>query len=228
MPPPRPAHDQLLGRGGRCTTLTTWASSSACTSATMPARARAHPGRQEGLRQAAAQQRARVVRRLRQVQSQVRHRAPRRGPARFHRRGACPCLLLSYPCRRAGHQICYCPASRFESIWLRTKHKNTDDKVVTGTGRVCCPYFPERPSAVKRRAPAEVGCAEAVGAARARRFWSRRTWETSRWRSPLPWRCPSGVSRTPTSTTRTARCGCRSSGSSEEVMNVRAVFGGTK
>lgn len=29
---------------GRCTTLTTWASSSACTSATMPARARAHPG----------------------------------------------------------------------------------------------------------------------------------------------------------------------------------------
>ncbi|MDQ0935429.1 hypothetical protein QFZ49_005401 [Streptomyces turgidiscabies] len=48
-------------------------------------RPRAHPGRQEGPRQAAAQQRAETAGRLRQTDREVRHRPGDRGPARLHR-----------------------------------------------------------------------------------------------------------------------------------------------
>ena len=51
-----------------------------------PPRPRADPGRQEGLRQAAAQQRAEAAGRLRQAGREVRHRPGDRGPARLDRR----------------------------------------------------------------------------------------------------------------------------------------------
>ncbi|MFJ6751665.1 peptidase C39 family protein [Streptomyces sp. NPDC091266] len=46
---------------------------------------------------------------------------------------------------------------QFENIWLRTKRKNADGKVVGGSGGVCYLYFPARPTAVQRRALASVG-----------------------------------------------------------------------
>lgn len=46
---------------------------------------------------------------------------------------------------------------QFENIWLRTKRKNADGKVVGGSGGVCYLYFPARMSAVQRRALASVG-----------------------------------------------------------------------
>ncbi|MFG2208228.1 peptidase C39 family protein [Streptomyces sp. NPDC048638] len=46
---------------------------------------------------------------------------------------------------------------QFENIWLRTKRKNADGKVVGGSGGVCYLYFPVRISAVQRRALASVG-----------------------------------------------------------------------
>ncbi|MFG3114905.1 peptidase C39 family protein [Streptomyces sp. NPDC048197] len=46
---------------------------------------------------------------------------------------------------------------QFENIWLRTKRKNADGKVVSGSGGVCYLYFPARPSAVQRRALRAVG-----------------------------------------------------------------------
>ncbi len=54
-------------------------------------------------------------------------------------------------------RVCYRPPSQFENIWLRTKRKNAEGKVVGGSGGVCYLYFPARPSAVQRRALAEVG-----------------------------------------------------------------------
>ncbi|MFJ6606414.1 peptidase C39 family protein [Streptomyces lydicus] len=46
---------------------------------------------------------------------------------------------------------------QFENIWLRTKRKNADGKVVGGSGGVCYLYFPAKPSPTQRRALAEVG-----------------------------------------------------------------------
>ncbi|MGW0735955.1 peptidase C39 family protein [Streptomyces sp. NPDC002851] len=45
----------------------------------------------------------------------------------------------------------------WENIWLRTKRKNADGKVVSGTGGVCYLYFPAKLSAGQRRALAAVG-----------------------------------------------------------------------
>ncbi|MFE1096898.1 peptidase C39 family protein [Streptomyces smyrnaeus] len=40
---------------------------------------------------------------------------------------------------------------QFENIWLRTKRKNADGKVVGGTGGVCYVYWPVDPTAAQRR-----------------------------------------------------------------------------
>ncbi|MDJ1132429.1 peptidase C39 family protein [Streptomyces iconiensis] len=40
---------------------------------------------------------------------------------------------------------------QFENIWLRTKRKDADGKVKSGTGGVCYVYFPAKISAVQRR-----------------------------------------------------------------------------
>lgn len=34
------------------------------------------------------------------------------------------------------------PRRQFENIWLRTKRKDADGKVLSGTGGVCYVYFP--------------------------------------------------------------------------------------
>lgn len=47
--------------------------------------------------------------------------------------------------------------SQFENIWLRTKRKNADGKVVGGSGGVCYLYFPVHMTAVQRRALASSG-----------------------------------------------------------------------
>ncbi|GES34228.1 peptidase C39 family protein [Streptomyces angustmyceticus] len=46
---------------------------------------------------------------------------------------------------------------QFETIWLRTKRKNADGKVVGGSGGVCYLYFPAKPAAAQRRVLAELG-----------------------------------------------------------------------
>lgn len=46
---------------------------------------------------------------------------------------------------------------QFENIWLRTKRKNADGKVVGGSGGVCYLYFPVHMTAVQRRALASSG-----------------------------------------------------------------------
>ncbi|MFI9048857.1 hypothetical protein [Streptomyces sp. NPDC053427] len=38
------------------------------------------------------------------------------------------CMFATPPC------ICYCLASQFMNIWLRTKRKNADGKVLAGLG----------------------------------------------------------------------------------------------
>lgn len=43
------------------------------------------------------------------------------------------------------------PRRQFENIWLRTKRKNADGKVVGATGGVCYLYFPTQPSPGQRR-----------------------------------------------------------------------------
>jgi len=53
--------------------------------------------------------------------------------------------------------VCYLPASQFENIWLRTKRKNADGKVVGGSGGVCYLYFPATPAPTQRRVLAELG-----------------------------------------------------------------------
>ncbi|MEU0055375.1 peptidase C39 family protein [Streptomyces sp. NPDC006334] len=45
----------------------------------------------------------------------------------------------------------------FENVWLRTKRLNAGGKVVSGSGGVCCLYFPTRPTAAQRTALAAVG-----------------------------------------------------------------------
>ncbi|MBB5105741.1 C39 family peptidase [Streptomyces spectabilis] len=45
----------------------------------------------------------------------------------------------------------------WENIWLRTKRKNAQGKVVSGTGGVCYLYFPLRPTTAQVRALAAVG-----------------------------------------------------------------------
>ncbi|QDQ10388.1 C39 family peptidase [Streptomyces spectabilis] len=45
----------------------------------------------------------------------------------------------------------------WENIWLRTKRKNAQGKVVSGTGGVCYLYFPLRPTKAQVRALAAVG-----------------------------------------------------------------------
>ncbi|MFD5396547.1 peptidase C39 family protein [Streptomyces sp. NPDC127097] len=46
---------------------------------------------------------------------------------------------------------------QFENIWLRTKRKNADGKVVGGSGGVCYLYFPAEPAATQRRVLGELG-----------------------------------------------------------------------
>ncbi|MER6844290.1 peptidase C39 family protein [Streptomyces platensis] len=46
---------------------------------------------------------------------------------------------------------------QFENIWLRTKRKNADGKVVGGSGGVCYLYFPATPAATQRRVLGELG-----------------------------------------------------------------------
>ncbi|TJZ44139.1 peptidase C39 family protein [Streptomyces piniterrae] len=46
---------------------------------------------------------------------------------------------------------------QFENIWLRTKRKNAEGKVVGGSGGVCYLYFPARPAPSQLRALAAVG-----------------------------------------------------------------------
>ncbi|WP_432141878.1 peptidase C39 family protein [Streptomyces sp. bgisy084] len=46
---------------------------------------------------------------------------------------------------------------QFENIWLRTKRKNAEGKVVGGSGGVCYLYFPAEPAAAQRRVLAELG-----------------------------------------------------------------------
>ncbi|MFE1171883.1 peptidase C39 family protein [Streptomyces sp. NPDC058773] len=46
---------------------------------------------------------------------------------------------------------------QFENIWLRTKRKNAEGKVVGGSGGVCYLYFPAKPSPTQRRVLAELG-----------------------------------------------------------------------
>lgn len=45
----------------------------------------------------------------------------------------------------------------FENIWLRTKRKNAEGKVVSGTGGICYVYFPTEATAAQRHALATVG-----------------------------------------------------------------------
>ncbi|MGW8375907.1 peptidase C39 family protein [Streptomyces sp. ODS28] len=45
----------------------------------------------------------------------------------------------------------------FENIWLRTKRKNADGKVVSGTGGVCYLYFPLEINAAQERVLRDVG-----------------------------------------------------------------------
>ncbi|MFD7664253.1 peptidase C39 family protein [Streptomyces sp. NPDC059788] len=45
----------------------------------------------------------------------------------------------------------------FENIWLRTKRKNAEGKVVSGTGGICYVYFPTEVTAAQRHALATVG-----------------------------------------------------------------------
>ncbi len=52
---------------------------------------------------------------------------------------------------------CYRPASQFENVWLRTKRKNADGKVVGATGGVCYLYFPAKPAPTQRRVLRELG-----------------------------------------------------------------------
>lgn len=47
--------------------------------------------------------------------------------------------------------------SEWETIWLRTKRKGADGKVLSGTGGVCYLYFPAHVSPAQRRALAAVG-----------------------------------------------------------------------
>ncbi|MEU7156331.1 hypothetical protein [Streptomyces chrestomyceticus] len=42
-------------------------------------------------------------------------------------------------------------------MWLRTKRKNAEGKVVSGTGGICYVYFPTEVTAVQRHALATVG-----------------------------------------------------------------------
>ncbi|MGW8970868.1 peptidase C39 family protein [Streptomyces platensis] len=46
---------------------------------------------------------------------------------------------------------------QFENIWLRTKRKNADGKVVGGSGGVCYLYFPAKPAPTQHRVLAELG-----------------------------------------------------------------------
>ncbi|WP_116210681.1 peptidase C39 family protein [Streptomyces olivoreticuli] len=46
---------------------------------------------------------------------------------------------------------------QFENVWLRTKRRNAQGQVKSGTGGVCYLYFPAEPSAAQRRALAAVG-----------------------------------------------------------------------
>ncbi|MFE1771859.1 peptidase C39 family protein [Streptomyces sp. NPDC059008] len=46
---------------------------------------------------------------------------------------------------------------QFENVWLRTKRKNAEGKVVGATGGVCYLFFPAKPSAAQRRALAGLG-----------------------------------------------------------------------
>ncbi|MCF3142482.1 peptidase C39 family protein [Streptomyces platensis] len=46
---------------------------------------------------------------------------------------------------------------QFENIWLRTKRKNAEGKVVGGSGGVCYLYFPATPAATQRRVLGELG-----------------------------------------------------------------------
>ncbi|MFF4659969.1 peptidase C39 family protein [Streptomyces sp. NPDC001381] len=46
---------------------------------------------------------------------------------------------------------------QFENVWLRTRRKNAEGKVVSGTGGVCYLYFPVRPGALQRAALTSVG-----------------------------------------------------------------------
>ncbi|WP_338675398.1 peptidase C39 family protein [Streptomyces sp. SCSIO 30461] len=45
----------------------------------------------------------------------------------------------------------------WENIWLRTKRRNAAGKVVSGTGGVCCLYWPESPTSAQRGALAALG-----------------------------------------------------------------------
>ncbi|MBM4790504.1 peptidase C39 family protein [Streptomyces sioyaensis] len=46
---------------------------------------------------------------------------------------------------------------QFETIWLRTKRKNAQGKVVSGSGGVCYLYFPAEPTPSQHRVLAELG-----------------------------------------------------------------------
>lgn len=46
---------------------------------------------------------------------------------------------------------------QFENIWLRTKRKNADGKVVGGSGGVCYLYFPAQSAPTQHRVLAELG-----------------------------------------------------------------------
>ncbi|MGW1373881.1 peptidase C39 family protein [Streptomyces sp. NPDC002446] len=46
---------------------------------------------------------------------------------------------------------------QFENVWLRTKRKNAEGKVVGATGGVCYLYFPAKPSPTQRRVLEELG-----------------------------------------------------------------------
>ncbi|BCK72566.1 membrane protein [Streptomyces libani subsp. rufus] len=46
---------------------------------------------------------------------------------------------------------------QFENIWLRTKRKNAEGKVVGGSGGVCYLYFPARPAPTQQRVLGELG-----------------------------------------------------------------------
>lgn len=46
---------------------------------------------------------------------------------------------------------------QWENIWLRTKRKDADGKVKSGTGGVCYLYFPTRLNAGQRRVLKSLG-----------------------------------------------------------------------
>lgn len=46
---------------------------------------------------------------------------------------------------------------QWENIWLRTKRKNAEGKILSGTGGICYLYFPARPSQAQVRALRAVG-----------------------------------------------------------------------